>query len=265
MHFMNDENSKSGVAENKTNRPPKTFDGLKLGSGIEQSVTGSPQITVLEDYLKAIYTTGEDAQNTHDEILSRLRAQPADMIIEVARQEKACELSDYSRRSALVYVAGQLRHPSSLPFLRNIVLTPIPPEKSEDVHSFSTVEEETILRTTAIEGIRYLAEQGNEEAVKTLYTFLEIPSISIRRASTQALLSHRKDEQTARQISEMIPKEHQFLLDLKPAKVEDVPQIVDPTRHLKPANKSIEQINPPELPDANNSSKVSRAPKTPER
>ncbi|MGH9927187.1 MAG: HEAT repeat domain-containing protein [Nitrososphaeraceae archaeon] len=263
---MKQKGSKSGATDDdNTNRSPKIYDELKVRTDMNQSVTGSPQLIELEEYLKAIYTTGEDAQETHDEILSRLRTEPADIIIEIARQEKACEPSDYSRRSALIYAAGQLRHPSSLPFLRNIVLTPIPPEKSEDAHSFSTVEEETILRTTAIEGIRYLAEQGNEEAVKTLYAFLEIPSISIRRASIQALLSNRKDEQTRRQISEMIPKEHQFLLDLRPAKVEDVPQIVDPTRHLKPANKSIEQINPPELPDANNSGKVSRAPKTPER
>jgi hypothetical protein len=54
--------------------------------------------------------------------------------------------------------AAELQHPAALPFLFNLVLTPIPPEESPDPHSFSTVAEETILRTTAVEGIGHLAK-----------------------------------------------------------------------------------------------------------
>jgi hypothetical protein len=50
--------------------------------------------------------------------------------------------------------------------------TPIPPERSKNPHSFSTVAEETILRTTAIEGIKYLAADGSEAAIESLFDFL---------------------------------------------------------------------------------------------
>jgi hypothetical protein len=71
---------------------------------------------------------GEDAQEDYDRTLGELRKNPEDIIIEIARQEKATIISDYAKRWALIYAAVDLRHPSSLPLLRNIVLTPIPPE-----------------------------------------------------------------------------------------------------------------------------------------
>jgi hypothetical protein len=78
---------------------------------------------------------------------------------------------DYPTRWAHVHAASELRHPAALPFLRNLILTPIPPEESPDPHSFSTVGEETILRTTAVEGIGYLA-RGRADATEMLFEAL---------------------------------------------------------------------------------------------
>src|SRR3712207_8247200 len=47
---------------------------------------------------------------------------------------------------------------------RSFVRTPIPLERSKDSHSFSTVAEETILRTTAVDGVEQLAAEGNDDA-----------------------------------------------------------------------------------------------------
>jgi hypothetical protein len=129
-----------------------------------------------------------------------------------------------------------LRHPAALPFLRNLILTPIPPEESPDPHSFSTVGEETILRTTAVEGIGYLA-RGRADATEMLFEALRQPSLSIRRAAVQSLLATVRGRRLRARIARALPEEHQFLLDLKAVSVRDVPQIRNPERHLSEAGR----------------------------
>jgi hypothetical protein len=110
-------------------------------------------------------------------------------------------------------------------------LTPIPPENSRSPHSFSTVKEETVLRTTAVEGIGNLAARGNQRAKETLFEFLSIDSISIRRASVQSLLAIDGDARD--RIAQYLPPNHRFLLDVRPRAVTDVPQVRDPRVHLR--------------------------------
>ena len=237
----------------KDNTPPSTnhFDFVEAQDKAHR-LQGESSYTksILDDFLRVMNTMGEDAQDDYDRTLAELRKNPEDIIIEIARQEKATIISDYPKRWALIYAAADLRHPSSLPLLRNIVLTPIPPEESKDPHSFSTVGEETILRTTAVDGVRYLAEQGNDIALKSLYEFLTIPSISIRRASVQAILAIRKDKVARQELEQLLPKEQHFLLDVKVVHVTDVSQIENPERYLKESAKEMNSPKQPNLPSS---------------
>jgi hypothetical protein len=155
-----------------------------------------------------------------------------------------------------------MEHEAALPFLRNLVLTPIPPEQSKLPHSFSTVKEETILRTTALEGIGYLAARGNSRALEALFEALDISSISIRRASIQAILS--TDPALRERIAERIPAEFRFLLDIEPARVADVPQVKNPEKHLREQREPQKKPVPPRILEqqSRKSSPKSKAPKT---
>ena len=153
------------------------------------------------------------------------------------------------------------RHPAALPFLRNLILTPIPPEESPDPHSFSTVAEETILRTTAVEGVGYLA-RDRANAVGTLFEALRQPSLSVRRAAVQSLLGSRRGRKLRAQISNALPEEQRFLLDLKAVNVRDVPQVTNPERHLSEAGRRGGIAPAPSLPgDEANMTVQNQAPR----
>src|SRR5215212_4366256 len=89
------------------------------------------------------------------------RARPEQVAGEIDRARKTSDPDDYQTRWALVYTATKLEHPAVLPMLKDLVLTPIPPERSPILLAFSTVAQETILRTTAVDGVGRLAHAGD--------------------------------------------------------------------------------------------------------
>jgi hypothetical protein len=198
----------------------------------------------IERYLKTLYATGEDAEERHKRALEELRRDGGEAVIALAKAEAGCQRGDYPRRWALVYAATRLSHDAALPYLRELVLTPIPSPKVRDAHAFSVAREETILRTTAIEGVGRLARNGNKRALEALLGFLEIPSISVCRASIQAILSAEPGYRD--QIAERIPRGFRHLLDVRPAQVTTVPQVKDPKKHLR-IKKPLAKPLPPDL------------------
>ena len=152
---------------------PDTGDSLRANprrNAPQRSGTGR----LLDDLIAAMTSAGESAQSRYGDALVRLQERADDAVIEIARAEGGCHHRDYGRRWALIQAASELHRESALPYLRSVVMTPIPAEESADPHSFSTVVEETILRTTAIEGIEQLAAQGSESAFETLFAAVHI-------------------------------------------------------------------------------------------
>jgi hypothetical protein len=195
-------------------------------------------------YLNTVYSTDDNAEERQKSALEELRREAGEAVIALAKADARCAPHDYPRRWALVYAATRLNHDAALPYLRELVLAPIPPREPREGHALSTAREETILRTTAIEGVGQLAERGNKQALEALLEFLDIPSISIRRASIQAILSA---EPTYRdKIAERIPPAFRYLLDVRPAQVTEVPQVQNPRKHLRD-DKPIAKPLPPEL------------------
>lgn len=241
--------------------PPFTDDGLVVQTESQQ-FPASRFSEKISRYLKTINASGDDVEIEAQSALEDLRKDAEEVIVALAQAEPCCKQSDYPLRWALVYAACQMKHEAALPFLRNLVLTPIPPEQSKLPHSFSTVKEETILRTTAIEGIGHLAARGNSRAIDVLFEALDISSISIRRASIQAILT--TDSGLRERMAERIPSEFRYLLDIKPAYVTDVPQVRNPEKHLRDKSDLQKKPVPPKLLErqSRKTSKKSKAPKT---
>lgn len=208
-----------------------------------QLVEVSRVVALINNLVEAMYATGDDAEAAYEAALKDLRAQADEAAIALARLESDCDRRTYPRRWGLIYAAAQLQDDAVLPFLRQAVLTPIPPEQSANPHSFSTVKEETALRTTAVEGVGSLAARGNERARDSLFEFLSIESVSIRRASVQSLLA--LDRGLRDRIAEYLPRNFHYLLDIRPVAVTDVPQIKDPRRHLR-EGRLPEKATPPD-------------------
>ena len=208
----------------------------------------SPMGTMVRDLLARMNAGGDDAEEEYQQALKGLRERPLDAVIELARQECSCRAEDYATRWAVVHAAAALEHRAALSLLKNIILTPIPPERNEDPHA-STVAEETIIRTTAVDGIAALARRGEEGAVEALQEFVDLPSFSIRRAAIQGLLASPRGDDLRNRLRECLPKDQAFLLDLKRVDVRDAPQVDDPQRHLSDAGRYASKAGSPDLQD----------------
>ena len=222
---------------------PRTDDALAAPRGRARVADAGPATTALANFLEAANSVGVDAEERFKAARLRLRRNPEDAVLAIAKALTGCRRRDYPLRWALVYAATQLDHGAAVPLLRELVLAPIPPEESSEPHSFSTVGEETVLRTTAVEGLGRLAVSGNRKALDSLFKFLTIPSVSIRRASVLAIL--RKDRRLRGRISEQLPFDQRYLVDIVPKRVTDVPQ-VNPRLHLKrPEGRLLRKPGPP--------------------
>ena len=222
-------------------------DSLRLGAGGEGGRL-SPTGQLLMNFMAAINAAGEDAEDVYKGALEALRGKADEAIIEIARLENCCHQGDYPTRWGLIHAAAELRHHAALPFFRSVVLTPIPPERSPDPHS-STVAEETILRTTAVDGVADLARRGDKAAVEALFDFMAVPSISIKRAAVQGLLKVEQGESLRGRIEERLCPEDRFLLDIRPLDVRKAQQISDPEAQLSDAGRSASKPATPDLPD----------------
>lgn len=228
-------------------RPPDASDSLNIAPAKPPGEM-SPAALVLSDLLTAMNNAGADAEDEYRRLLDIARKQAPEIVLAIARREQTCVPYDYSTRWGLVFAASELKHPATLPYLCDLALTPLPAETSRNPHSFSVVAEETILRTTAIEGIGQLAATGNKEALDALFSFLAIPSLSLRRAAVQAILSTPNGRRLRKRVAETLPKDQRFLLDLLRPDVREVPQIRSPERKLSDAGRRARKEAPVELP-----------------
>jgi hypothetical protein len=129
----------------------------------------------------------------------------------------------YLDRWGLTMLAVELQHQNSLVFFDQVLADEIPKEKSKEAHSFSSVGEEVIIRTTALEGLERLATNGNDDAIKILFANISHEVFSIRRAATQALLAVGGKDILQRLQSEL-PKRHHDLLKIRRTDVRKIQQ-----------------------------------------
>jgi HEAT repeat protein len=221
-----------------------------------QSFSSAGQL--LMNYLAVMNGTGDDTEEEYKTAVEALRERAGDVIIEIARLEQSCHLSDYPKRWSLIYAASELQNPVALPLFRSIVLTPIPPERSTDPHSFSTVAEETIIRTTAVDAVAQLAQQGDRFAIELLFDFLSVDSLSVKRAAVQGLLNVQQGENLRGRIEEQLCPEDRFLLDIRPIDINKVTQIDKPEDDLAEVDAEVEKAVSPDLPDRQRKSRTAK-------
>jgi hypothetical protein len=196
----------------------------------------------LRDALSDMYSSGDDATFRHDRAVENLKRDPEEMMVAISAAYGHCLADDYPQRHALVSAASVIGHECTLPFLASVALSDIPPEAASDPHSFSTVAEETMIRMTAVDGIARHASRGVGPATELLLRCVESPAFSIRRAAVTALMATPEGPRLRPRIEALIPKDQQFIFDLKKVSVREAIQVRDPTRHLSKAyDESVEQ------------------------
>ena len=167
---------------------------------------------------------GEDAEVNYRQALEELGKRGEEAVDVLVAEYEALPEDRYFDRWSLVQLLSELREPSAAPALNRIITSRIPAEKAKGSHDASTVAEEVIIRTTAVEGVVRLSADGVEEARKILLRHARNRTFSIRRASVQGLLETGEDADKRELRALLKERGEQSLLRIKRMDVREVPQ-----------------------------------------
>jgi hypothetical protein len=189
--------------------------------------------------------TGADAEANYQAVVNALRSEAKEVVSIVAEEYRSLPRNQYLDRWSLVQLLVELRDPISLTMLDEILSSQIPPEESKDPHSFSTVGQEIMVRTTAVEAVTRIAADGSPQALELLLKHSRHNNFSVKRVSIQGYLAHGgKDAREA--LSKILPPDDQYILDIRRTDIRDVPQ---PQGQSYLAPQDIDQLPPVQLPN----------------
>ncbi len=239
----------------QTRQSPSGSDSFKEYVPEGNLFTDSRVGAQLKNALESMNSMGEEAEDRFQEALKQLRENPEEVLLEITEAFNCnCLPDDYPTKWGMVYLVTQLKHKSAYHFLKRLIKKPIPAERSKHPHSFSTVAEETVLRTTAIEALGYFMDKNQKDTQQLLLDVFRSGSLSMIRASAQTLAAAGYLDEMKDDIQKCLPEDYRYLLKIRPSKVQDVEQIKDPERHLKPLPEGVERRekkDPPRFGDFN--------------
>lgn len=173
--------------------------------------------------LSQMSAAGADAELNYQQALRGLASNPQAAVTAVVDRYRAADEDQYIERWTQVHLLADLRDSNAAAIFDTIVSTPIPPEQAPGMVTYSTVGEEVMIRTTAIEGLTRLAAQGDRQALDLLRKHTRHDAFSVKRAAIQGYIeaagAGARDE-----LRKTLPQEDHFILDLRRAEVQDVPQ-----------------------------------------
>jgi hypothetical protein len=105
-------------------------------------------------------------------------------------------------------------------------------------------------------------KESQGEAVEALFRALRQPSLSLRRAAVQALLSTKDAKELRPRVSAYLPPEEHFLLELTTPEVSDVPQVERPERFLSEEARRSPSAKAPGFPVQEESPRRERPPRS---
>jgi HEAT repeat protein len=180
---------------------------------------------ITETLYSLMNPSGDTAEEAYQRSLDRLRERGDQIAPAVGAKYEAMDEDQYLERWSLVQLLTDLRHPSVVPALTEVLRRPIPPERSPDpAHGISTVGEEVIIRTTAIEALGRLAADGDPAAKAQLLEQVQHRNFSVRRAAIQAITESGDAELIQHVRRELEGTDDERLLQYRRVDVRSVPQ-----------------------------------------
>lgn len=182
--------------------------------------------TVASEALTALASAGsDDAERNYQRALAALRERDSQAGPSLADAYRRLDEDRYQERWAVVQLVTDLRTPTAVDFLADVLAEPIPEEHGSDpVHGLSTVAEEVVIRTTALEALSRLIAGGSAEAAAVVYRQLDSDVRSIRRAAVQAA-TDAADADLVRRVRERLTgTDDEWMLRVRRVGVGSVPQ-----------------------------------------
>jgi hypothetical protein len=188
----------------------------------------------LTDTLAVMTASGPNADEIYQEALRAQQDDP-ELVTLAFKTLDALDEAAYVERWALLQLLIDLQNPVAAEYLAEFVRRPIPAEQSEDPgHGLSTVTEEVILRTTAIEGLARLLRHEVDTTETLLETIAASDYVAMRRAAWFALAESGREDAIHKARSILDERGDGWIAELRRIPVEEAeqhdPQLIDPPR-----------------------------------
>jgi hypothetical protein len=177
----------------------------------------------LVDAINLMGGVGEAAEACYQRALDALARQARDAVKALAEEYHRLPASQYLDRWALVQLMVELRHESSLEFVDRLLAGGLPDERSADPEHASTVAEEIMIRTTAVDVLAQMAADGSGAARDLLLRHATHENFSVKRAAVQGYLA-QGGEGARERLLDRLPQRDHFILDIQRVSVQQVPQ-----------------------------------------
>jgi hypothetical protein len=166
---------------------------------------------------------GEDAERNYQACLNHLFRHAREVVAIVTQELKDQPASNYLDRWSLVYLLAELKQTASLSALDDILSSALPAEQFKDPHEFTTLGQEVMIRTTAVDAVARLAADGAKEAQEVLLKHVHHENFSIKRACIQGYLQVAGEDGRA-MLQKQLPQRDHYILDIKAIDVRQAPQ-----------------------------------------
>jgi hypothetical protein len=174
--------------------------------------------------VNAMGGVGDDAQLTYERAIGALAERAEEALGVILAEYEAMPEEQYLDRWSLVHLISELRLPGAVKALNRIITSRVPTERAPESHDISTVTEEVMIRTTAVEGVVRLSADGVEEARRVLLRHARNRTFSIRRACVQGLMETGTDEDKRELRSLLKERGEERLLEIRRMDVREAPQ-----------------------------------------
>lgn len=186
-------------------------------------------------HLTALMTANGRNADEDYQVALREHREDEEFAVLVLKTLDRLEESRYLERWALVQLAIDLEHPVAGDYLAHFVRSPIPEERSEDTaHGLSTVTEEVILRTTAIEGLARLFRRHVDSSDTLLDVIASSDYVAMRRAAWFALVDGGRRDALERARALLEEHGYGWIAELRRVPVQEAeqpdPRRIDPDR-----------------------------------
>lgn len=175
------------------------------------------------DTINLMGGVGEQAETCYQKALDGLARRSKEVINALAEEYERLEARHYLDRWALIQLMAELRHEAALEPADRLLSSRIPEEQSRDPHSFTTVGEEVMIRTTAVEAVTRMAADGSARALDILLRHAGHENFSVKRAAIQGYLAYG-GEQARATLLKTLPERDHHILDIQRVDVRQVPQ-----------------------------------------
>lgn len=175
------------------------------------------------DAINLMGSAGECAEDDYQHGLGVLRRKTKTACRAIAEEYMSLGEQQYLDRWSLIMLLAELGDKGCVKVFAEVLGSKIPEERSKEPHTYSTVGEEIMIRTTAVEGLERLAAEGNDDASAVLWENARHENFSIRRAAVQALVA-TGGEDVRDKLKSDLPKRYLDVLSVVRRDVREVEQ-----------------------------------------